>query len=1047
MIGGPRRGHRRLRAQLRRPAAASPRCCPRRSPTCSSTARSGIAVGMATNMAPHNLVEVIGAARHLIANPTLLARRPDEVRPRPRPALRRQDRRARGHPRRLPHRPRQLPHPGHDPDRERSRPRRKGIVVTELPYLVGPEKVIEKIKDLVQAKKLQGIADVKDLTDRTHGLRLVIEIKNGFNPEAVLEQLYRLTPMEESFGINNVALVDGQPRTLGLKELLQGLRRLPHRRRPPPHRVPPGASARSGCTSSRACSSRSSTSTRSSRSSAPPTTPAAARARLMDVFDLSEPQATYILDLQLRRLTKFSRIELENEKAELERTDRGAAGDPRRREAAAQARLHRAGRRGQGARHAAAHRAAGVGRQRRPTADHAARGRRRPVLGAALLDRAAGPHRRPPSRSPRDGGRAQARRAWSAPCARPPAARSAWSRPRGRMVRLSALELPTLPPTNGAPSLSGGAPLAAYVDLPRGEEPLTIISLGAAVRRPRARHRGQGVVKRVTTDYPAHGDDWEVIAPQGRRRGRRRGRAARPARRTSSSSPPTPSCCASPRRACARRAAAAGGMAGIKLAAGASVPSSSARSTRRAETVVVTSSGSSGALPGTEPGSLKVTPYAEYPRQGPRHRRRALPPLPQGRGHPRARLGRRHAGPRRRRPTAWPSSCPAGRPAARRLGRPRRHGHRPDRRRLPARGGRRVTSGPAPGHACATGHGRRRAAPDACSVLLRRRTGSAPSARRPAPRFCRGGRADRALGPRAPRPSRTCRPRWAGGSTRPAPAGGGRLAADPRGPVRTPDAHHRCAAARHTSPSPARAVAARRPRPPSRPALLGVDFDAARGRGTARRSPPALPGAAAAEPVLLVCTNGRRDVCCAVRGRPVALEAARRRPGAVWESSHTGGHRFAPTGVLLPHGVTLARLDAALCAEVLESAAGRAGPRARPRPPARPGPKRPGAGPSGSRVLRASRDRRDVTGRAGQPRAGRSRRWHRCRGDPCRGDARRRPTLARGGRTGGDGRDAARIVRKNGNRYTRVAPAPVVTAWPVIQTLWKWVSVRVAEAR
>ena len=73
----------------------------------------------------------------------------------------------------------------------------------------------------MQSKKLQGIADVKDLTDRKHGLRLVIEVKNGFNPDAVLEQLYKLTPMEDSFGINNVALVDGQPRTLGLKELLR----------------------------------------------------------------------------------------------------------------------------------------------------------------------------------------------------------------------------------------------------------------------------------------------------------------------------------------------------------------------------------------------------------------------------------------------------------------------------------------------------------------------------------------------------------------------------------------------------------------------------------------------------------------------------------------------------------------------------------------------------------------------------------------------------------------------------------------------------------
>src|SRR5262249_37673019 len=99
--------------------------------------------------------------------------------------------------------------------------RRKGIVVTELPYGVGTEKVSERIKTLVQSKKLQGIADIKDLTDRDHGLRLVIELKHGFGHEAVLDQLCRLTPMEDSFGINTVALVDGQPRTLGLKELLQ----------------------------------------------------------------------------------------------------------------------------------------------------------------------------------------------------------------------------------------------------------------------------------------------------------------------------------------------------------------------------------------------------------------------------------------------------------------------------------------------------------------------------------------------------------------------------------------------------------------------------------------------------------------------------------------------------------------------------------------------------------------------------------------------------------------------------------------------------------
>src|SRR6202035_394708 len=181
---------------------------------------AGIAVGMATNMAPHNLGEVVAAARHLIADPD--ASLDELMRFVPGPDL-----------------PTGGKIVGLDGIREayetgrgifRTRaaariekitPRRTGIVVTELPYGVGPEKVAARIKDLVQAKKLAGIADVKDLTDRSRGLHLVIEIRSGFHPEAVLDELYRLTPMEETFGINNVALVDGQPRLLGLRELLQ----------------------------------------------------------------------------------------------------------------------------------------------------------------------------------------------------------------------------------------------------------------------------------------------------------------------------------------------------------------------------------------------------------------------------------------------------------------------------------------------------------------------------------------------------------------------------------------------------------------------------------------------------------------------------------------------------------------------------------------------------------------------------------------------------------------------------------------------------------
>lgn len=102
--------------------------------------------------------------------------------------------------------------------------------------------------------------------------------------------------------------------------------------------------------------------------------------------------------------------------------------------------------------------------------------------------------------------------------------------------------------------------------------------------------------------------------------------------------------------------------------------------------------------------------------------------------------------------------------------------------------------------------------------------------------------------------------------------------------------------------------------------LLDVDLDAL-ARGDRDAVLATAPGAAPAEPVLLLCTNGRRDVCCAVRGRPVALQAAAAHPGRVWEASHTGGHRFAPTGVLLPHGATLARLDAHTSAAVLSEAA------------------------------------------------------------------------------------------------------------------------------
>jgi len=276
---------------------------------------AGIAVGMATNMPPHNLREVIAAARHLLSNKEATTEELMEFVPGPdlptggiiigRDGIK------------------EAYETGRGMFKTRARvsiesvsPRKLGIVVTELPYLVGPEKVIEKIKDGVNSKKLQGISDVTDLTDRNHGLRLVIEIKTGFDPQVVLDLLYRFTPMEDSFSINNVALVAGRPLTLGLKDLLGQY--LAHRvlvtRRRSANRLGK-KQARLHLIEGLLIAILSideviqviRTSDEVDQ----------ARSRLMSIFDLSEIQAEYILELRLRRLTKFSKIELENEKSQL----------------------------------------------------------------------------------------------------------------------------------------------------------------------------------------------------------------------------------------------------------------------------------------------------------------------------------------------------------------------------------------------------------------------------------------------------------------------------------------------------------------------------------------------------------------------------------------------------------------------------------------------------------------------------------------------------------------------------------------------------------
>ncbi len=272
---------------------------------------SGIAVGMATNMAPHNLIEVVAAARYLLDNPS--ASLEDLMAYVPGPDLPTggtivgldgiKDAYASGR--------------GAFKTRARVSveaitARKTGLIVTELPYLIGTERVIEKIKDGVNAKRIEGISDVTDLTDRTHGMRLVIGIKTGFSPDAVLEQLYRLTPLEDNFSINNVALVRGAPRTLGLKDLLQVY--LDHRLEVVRRRSEFRLARRKerlhlveGLLIAILDIDEVIQVIRQSDDGEQ------ARERLIEVFDLSELQAEYILELRLRRLTRFSRIELEAE--------------------------------------------------------------------------------------------------------------------------------------------------------------------------------------------------------------------------------------------------------------------------------------------------------------------------------------------------------------------------------------------------------------------------------------------------------------------------------------------------------------------------------------------------------------------------------------------------------------------------------------------------------------------------------------------------------------------------------------------------------------
>ncbi|OGA26899.1 MAG: DNA gyrase subunit A [Betaproteobacteria bacterium RIFCSPLOWO2_02_FULL_65_24] len=204
-----------------------PTALPTRVPNLLINGSSGIAVGMATNIPPHNLGEVVDACHALLNNPAITIDELIEIVPAPDfptagiiygvHGIREGYRTGRG---RAVIRART-----HFEDLERGN--RQAIVVDELPYQVNKKNLLERIAELVHDKRIEGIAHIQDESDKS-GMRVVIELKRAELPEVVLNNLFKQTQLQDTFGINMVALVDGQPRLLNLKEMLAAF--LAHRR-------------------------------------------------------------------------------------------------------------------------------------------------------------------------------------------------------------------------------------------------------------------------------------------------------------------------------------------------------------------------------------------------------------------------------------------------------------------------------------------------------------------------------------------------------------------------------------------------------------------------------------------------------------------------------------------------------------------------------------------------------------------------------------------------------------------------------------------------
>ena len=291
-------------------SGTEPSYLPARVPNLLVNGSGGIAVGMATNMPPHNLREICDAVIHLINKKSATYEEIAEMVPGPdfptagfiygRSGIQQAHREGRGQ---ITMRARAIIEPfGKD---------RHAIIITELPYQVNKARLIEKIAELVNNKKIEGISDIRDESDRD-GMRVAIELKRGEQPTIILNKLYKQTAMQSTFGVINLAIVNGQPRVLTLVQLLRHF--IDHRidvvRRRTQfllRQAEERAHILEGLQKALDHIDEVIQLIRAAGS------PAEARDGLIDRFEFSERQTKAILEMQLQRLTNLERQKIEDE--------------------------------------------------------------------------------------------------------------------------------------------------------------------------------------------------------------------------------------------------------------------------------------------------------------------------------------------------------------------------------------------------------------------------------------------------------------------------------------------------------------------------------------------------------------------------------------------------------------------------------------------------------------------------------------------------------------------------------------------------------------